>query len=240
MLVQSIEDFRRPGPARIAAAFVFSFVLMLSAATISTRSQQVVPPFSIRGKVTDVQGVGIDLTARAELTLFSVAGIRKVQGQRNGEFAIGDLAAGDYELEVRTPGFAPRIIPDLHVASNIEPWPVVMKIDFTYECMHPVRVHYEDSNSDAGKLFGAVAGPGSLDAATVVVERFGDQVVVAAIRPDAKGNFSVSAPLGKYIVVAFRNGDPEQRVSPVWITRTTVAKVYVPFPDPNGGIIGCQ
>jgi hypothetical protein len=163
-----------------------------------------------------------------------------VQGTRDRKYLIGDLPAGDYELEVRVPAFAPQIIPDLHVASDLENWPIVMQIDFTYDCMHPVHVFYEKSTTNAGSLIGKVSGPGAVDATTIVAVRSPDEITVAMLKPDAGGEFSLALPAGKYKVRAFRKGDPEQQIAPVWITRTTTTKVTVLFPDPNGGITVCQ
>ena len=223
----------RPAPL-IFALFTLSGIL------ITEPAAQLAPAFTIRGRVTDAQGVPIAMDSRAQLRLFSADGIRSGQGTQDGKFVIGDLPRGDYELEVRVPGFAPHIVPGLHVASDLEPWPIVMQIDFTYDCMHPVHILYEKSTTNAGSLTGKVSGPGELDATTIVVVRSADKTTVATLKPDAGGEFSVALPAGKYAVRAIRKGDLEQQIAPVWITRTTVTKVAVPFPDPNGGITVCQ
>ena len=235
----SNSSVRGPG-CRLAIGVAIAAVLASSSLLIAKPFPQIAPAFTIRGRVTDAQGVPIALDSRAQLRLFSADGIRSGQGTQDGKFVIGDLPRGDYELEVKVPGFAPQIIPGLHVASDLEPWPIVMQIDFTYDCMHPVHVFYEKSTTNAGSLTGKVSGPGAVDATTLVVVRSTDKTTVAMLNPDAGGEFSVALPAGKYTVRAFRKGDPEQQIAPVWITRTTVTKVAVPFPDPNGGITVCQ
>ena len=52
--------------------------------------------------------------------------------------------------------------------------------------------------------------------------------------------FQLSLPAGKYIVLAFRNGDPQQTSDPVWITRTTAAKVWLEFPSAKSASVICQ
>ena len=225
---------------RVALGVAVATVLASSSLLSAKPFPQIAPTFTIRGRVTDSQGVPIAMDSRAQLRLFSADGIRSGQGTQDGKFVIGDLPRGEYELEVRLPGFAPQIIPGLHVASDLEPWPIAMQIDFTYDCMHPVHVHYEKSATNAGTLTGKVSGPGAVDATTIVVVRSADKTTVATLKADAGGEFSLVLPAGKYAVTAFRKGDQEQQMAPVWITRTTVTKVAVLFPDPNGGITVCQ
>lgn len=229
--------FRAAGKLLVPAVFL---VTTFSAAS-RVRGQEIAPTYTIRGTVTDVQGVALDLSKRAEIRVFSIEGIRTQHGGADGKFAIGNLPAGDYEIEIRVSPYVPEIISDLHVKSDMEPWPIRMKMDLNYDCMHPDHVHYESAEvKSAAVLSGTIAGDGALDATTVVVETFQERKVVAIFNPDSKGAFQIPLPAGKYVVLAVRKGDPQQSANPVWITRTTVAKVWLGFPSANGGIVVCQ
>ncbi|HET9402008.1 MAG TPA: carboxypeptidase-like regulatory domain-containing protein [Candidatus Acidoferrales bacterium] len=232
---------------RAAVTLILLAVLRVStfSAPNPVHGQEIAPTYTIRGEVTDVQGAPVNLTGRSEIRVFSIEAIRTQQGGADGKFAIGNLPPGDYEIEIRVPGFAPQIISDLHVKSDLEPRAIRMdiglKIEPGYECFHPDHIHYAKAEANsASTLIGTIAGEGALEPTTVVVETFKERNAVAILSPDSNGAFQISLPAGKYIVMAFRKGDPQQTSDPVWITRSTVAQVRLEFPSAKSGILICQ
>lgn len=116
-----------------------------------------------------------------------------------------------------------------------------MKLDLNYDCTHPDHVRYGKAEaSSAASLIGTIAGEGSLESTTVVVETYKERNALAIFNPDSKGTFQLFLPAERYIVMAFRKGDSQQTANPVWITRTTAANVWLRFPSAKSGIIACQ
>ena len=215
-------------------ALVFIFTLSLySEASIT-----------VSGVVSDPTGAPIP---QASVGLYSVDGDWDTQADSQGKFNIVGVPTGTYELEVKSPGFTPKLIRDLKIGqTNLTPMAIALTIGSCPPCCGSspncsiADVSYMETSAKSmlkGQLF-SVCKKSVLANATVALYKMWRSESPATVRTDEHGDFLFSdLDPGRYELQFSSQGYPDTLVFNVRIKHHKIAVVREEFGQGSGGVV---
>ena len=199
---------------------------------------------TVRGVVSDTTGAPIP---QASVGLYSVDGDWDTHTDSQGKFNIVGVPPGTYELEVKSPGFTPKLISDLKVGqTDLVPMTIALTVGSCPPCCGSsptcsiADVSYSETSAKSvlkGQLF-SVCKKSMLANATVALYKMWKSESPATVRTGEHGDFLFSdLEPGRYELQFSSQGYPDTLVFNVRIKRHKIAVVREEFGQGSGRVV---